>query len=264
MKPQKPTLLEYLNAKTLVVMASGLTMIACGGNAFQSSEAKDPAEDAALLLEKDKPGDAIKLLEKALGKTPGEPKLISMLSSAYAQRAGIEPLAMARNLASPSGDSTATGSSSQDNSSLVSLFGVTPKATEDSVSDISYAVTLLTVDLNQDQWLPGDQFKLAIYQTSASVMRLKILDKDQDGKLSLSEIASLSSGASIITQIATSQASLSKDPNDPSSVKAAEALAKYQAAIAASEGANDDEKLKNYLAKSSNQATTSTSGALVP
>jgi hypothetical protein len=244
----------YKILKHLVLGSSLITILGCGGNLFQGSEASDPAEDAALLLEKDKPSDAIKLLEKALVKSPGAPKLLSMLSAAYAQRAGIEPLAMARNLASP-GETTSSssGGSDQSNNSLVSLFGVTPKATEDSVYDISYAVTILTVDLNQDQWLPGDQFKLAIFQTSASVMRLKILDKDNDGKLSLSEIASLTSASSIISQLAASQASLGRDPNDTSSVKAAESLAKYQAAIAASEGANDDEKLKNYLAKSSTQ-----------
>ncbi len=252
-KPINPK--AYTTLNYLVFCSVFGAILGCGGNLFQGSDTSDPAEDAALLLEKDKPNDAIKLLEKALVKSPGDPKLLSMLSAAYAQRAGIEPLAMARNLASPSGDTTSSssGGSDQSNSSLISLFGVTPKATEDSVYDISYAVTILTVDLSQDQWLPGDQFKLAIFQTSASVMRLKILDKDNDGKLSLTEIASLTSASSIISQLAASQATLGQDPSDTSSVKAAESLAKYQAAIAASEGANDDEKLKNYLAKSSTQ-----------
>jgi hypothetical protein len=262
MTASSPSALTNLQRATSQLLFAGFWLVvsSCSGNAFKASESGDPAEDAVIELENDNPKEAIKILEKALVITPGEPKLISILSSAYAQRAGVEPLSMARNLASPSGTSSGGGAT---DSTLISLFGVTPRATADSVADISYAVSLLTVELSPDLWLPGDQFKLAIYQTCASVLSLKILDKDEDGKLSIDEIASLSSAASILAQLAASQSVLSQDPNDTSSVKAAEVLSKYQASINASEGGSADEKLKNYLAKSSGNASTSTA-ALIP
>lgn len=261
MKKLNPFKKSLLKTKSVIAIPFLLELLGCGSNPFRSADAPDPAEDAALLLEKDRPSDAIKLLETALKKSPGEPKYISVLSAAYAQRAGIEPLSMARNLAGGNSSSESSASAALvaggDNSSLISLFGVTPRATADSVYDINYAVTLLTVEVTQDQWLPGDQFKLAIFQTSASVLNLKILDKNEDGKLGVDEIANLTSASVIINQLAASQAILSQDPNDASSLKAAEALAKYQSSIASSEGSTDEEKLKNYLAKTSQSSSLS-------
>lgn len=239
----------------LLIALTSSMLTYCGSNVFKSGEKKDPAEDATLALEDKNPSSAIKILEAALKKDDGNPQYLSILSTAYAQRAGVEPLTMVRNM-SGNNSSSLTDSTTSSNSSLVGMFGIVPAATTDSVSDISRAVSILTVELPQSQWQPGDQFKLAIYQVAASVMRLKILDTDGDGKLSVAEIAVLTSGGSLISQLAASQSILAQNTSDQTSVSAAQALAKHQADIAASPGSTDDEKLKNYLAKSSGNTTS--------
>ena len=57
-------------------------------------------------------------------------------------------------------------------------------------------------------------------------MALKVLDKNEDGTLSLAEIASLSSGTSILSQLNSSNTVLSQSTDDAVAVKTAEILAR--------------------------------------
>lgn len=231
----------------------------CGTNIFESFESPDPAEDATLAMERERPNDAIKILESALAKSPDNAQFLSILSAAYAQRAGVEALTLARHFldANSTGTQTSSGSNGGSQNSLVSLFLFVPRATTDSVSDINYAVKLLNSDLGRGRWLAGDSFKFAIFQTAASVMSLKILDKNEDGKLSVTEIAALSSGTAVLSQLGSSQTILSQNSGDLVSTKTAELLARYHSNIASSEGSTDDEKLKNYLSQASQGASLS-------
>lgn len=221
--------------------------VSCGNNLYESQEKDEPAEDAVLELENDNPDKAIKILEAALEDDPGNPKYLSVLSYAYAARAGVEPLKLVANMTA-----TASGEEASDNE-LVLLFGVVPEATEDNLSDIDRAISILVLDIAADDRLPGDTLKIAIFQTASLVMHMKAIDKDGDGELELEEIADFSdsSAASLLNQLASAQALLAgSDPDDQTSQKAAEALGKYQSQIDAMPGSTGEEKLKNYLAGS--------------
>lgn len=222
-------------------------LFSCGDNVYKSQEKTEPAEDAVLELENGNPNKAIDILEAALVDDPGNPKYLSVLSYAYAARAGVEPLKLVSKMTT-----TASGEEASENE-LILLFGVVPEATEDTLADIDKAVSILVLDIAADDRLPGDTLKLAIFQTASLVMHLKAIDTDGDGELELEEIADFSdlSAASLLNQLASAQVLLaSSDPDDQTSLQAAEALGKYQSQIDAMPGATNEEKLKNYLAGS--------------
>jgi hypothetical protein len=237
-------------------------LVACGSNVYQATEDSDPATSAATLLEQKRPSAAIKLLESALSKKEGHPPYLSLLSAAYAQRAGIEPLSVAQAMAAKNSSSSLAFALQSSTTSLIELFDVMPEATTDSVADIQKAVTILTSDLPRSDWLSGDSFKFAIYQTASMVMSLKILDTNHDGKLSTLELLGLSSsgsGGSLISQLSTAASVLGEDSGSSAATQVASILESQRSAIDAMEGATDDEKLKNYLAKASGSNSTSTS-----
>lgn len=236
----------------LLGLALATQLTGCGDNLFATGEAKDPPEDAALALERGDSNKAIDILEDALADDPENPQLLSLLSAAYAQRAGVEPLSFAQGIGGESSEGSANGDGGgAGNDGLVALFDIMPAATTESVSDIDYAVALL-VSIPVDQRMAGDPFKFAIYQTASMVMHLKILDTNGDGVLSIEEITDLSdlSAGGLLNQLAAAQATLAIEGADSETMaKAAETLAKYQGQIDASEGATDEEKLRNYMAQ---------------
>ena len=99
-----------------VLLVFFLLQISCGKNAAVSNK-KDPAEDATLALEDGNPEKAISILEDALKDDADNYKLTSILASAYAQKAGIDPLSFALKLADQ-GSKTDSSSSSSSSSSL--------------------------------------------------------------------------------------------------------------------------------------------------
>lgn len=241
-----------ITSSTLLFASLCSFLTGCGGNLFSSTEAKDPAEDAAIALEKGDENKAISILEDALQGDPGNSRYLSILSSAYAQRAGVEPLTIAQGMASKqSGEGDA-----QSQSGLVELFGIMPPATIRSLEDIDYSMSLLA-QIDADARTNGDLFKIAIYQTCSMVMHMKILDTDGDGQLSLEEITNLSdlSAGGLLSQLAGAQAILASQGADSETMaKVAESLTQYQTQIDAAPGATQEEKLRNYMAQS--QTTT--------
>src|SRR3954464_5299836 len=134
-----------MRLKTHLLFATLATsyFLGCGNNLLKSSEKKDPAEDAAIALERGDEDKAISILEDALADDPENWNYVSVLAAAYAQRAGIEPLSFAQGMSTQSGASSGSGSSSgnaQSQGDLIALFGIMPTATEQGLSDIDYAV----------------------------------------------------------------------------------------------------------------------------
>jgi hypothetical protein len=234
---------------TIIILT--LLVTGCGDNLLKSAEEEEPAEDAVLELENNNPDKAIDILEAALANDPGNPKLLSILSYAYAARAGVEPLKLAANMTKTSSDST-DGSDNADSGSdgqLSLLFDVVPAATAAALSDIDRAVEILISEIAAEDRLPGDILKLALFQTASFVMHMKAVDLDGDGEIEIDELAafSTSSATGILNQLASAQSQLSGS-DDETSQAAASALTKYQSQIDAQPGATNEEKLKNYLA----------------
>jgi hypothetical protein len=226
--------------------------VACGDNVFKSTEKADPAEDATVALEDDDPTKAIQILEDALADDEGNPQYLSILALAYAQRAGIEPLDFATRIANNAGTSGDEGSETSEDQAgdMTAMFSLMPEASAPNLTDIDRAVEILANEIPVDQRLPGDDFKLAIYQTAAVVMHMKALDTNGDGTVSLEESIQLSddSAAGLLAQISAAEALLaSSDPNDKSKQKAAQALARYTSQINAAPGSTDEERLRNYM-----------------
>lgn len=231
--------------------------LGCGTNAFKSTDKGDPAEDAVIALENDDPSAAIAGLESALESEPDNLQYLSLLSTAYAQRAGVEPIQFARDMAERGGD---TGSAS----GLVAAFTILPEATSDVLADIDKALELLG-DLGTDNFLPGDTFKLALFQAASFILHIKSLDRNRDGTIGVDEALDLSdtSAAGLLAQITAAQAALAaQGATDPAAAKAAESIQKYQDDIDAQPGANQEEKLRNFLsAKNSGSTSTSSTTA---
>lgn len=233
----------------------------CGTNMLQRSEKSDPAEDATLALEKGDEDKAIEILEDALADDPKNPQFLSILALAHAQRAGIEPLAFAQRISAASTSSQASsGTTPQAGGNYSIMFQALPEPSSDNLTDIDESVRLLT-SIASDQHLPGDDFKLALYQTASMFLRIKVLDTNHDGTLSLDEVLNLSDAAAsgLLSQLLSAQSILaSGDANDPSIKKAAAALDKYKAQIDAAAGSTNEEKLKNYLATNPAAAAAAT------
>jgi hypothetical protein len=238
------TSLKFLQCTTLSISL----LNACGPNAFEAMEKKDPAEKATVALENGDAQKAIDILSDALADDPTNQQYISILSMAYAQRAGLDPLTLAQNMAT----SQSTGLASSSNG-ITSLFSIMPTATDAHIADVDQAVTLLISIPSADR-KSYDTLKLAMFQTAAMTLRTKALDKNGDGELTADELLSMStsSATSLLNQLASAAVAFSGAtlPTGTTDAQAAAQITAIQSAISSQPGASDEEKLKNYLARS--------------
>ena len=236
-----------MKATTIILFLALLT--GCGDNVFEGQEQSDPAEDATIALENQDPDAAIEILEDALEDDPDNAQYTSILSLAYAQRAGVEPLSFALELTTgeeEDEDSGDSGGSTQ----YELMFAILPDPDDQALTDIAQAVSLLS-SLSSDDLLPGDTFKLAMFQTAYFVMQTKRLDTDLDGSLAGTEVDDLTAedAAALLNQIDQVSALLAESgEDDATSAAAAESIAEFQAELDAQPGDTDEEKLENYLA----------------
>lgn len=250
-----PFSFSHLSGLTSIVVVLILSLPSCGPNAFKSQEKKDPGEDAAVALEDGKPEVAISILEKALDDEPENQSYLALIALAYAQKAGVDPLSFIENMAGGSG--TSSSSSSSSSGDLTGFFGIMPDATSSNISDVDKALDYI-MRIPAADYNPVDKLKLAMFQTAAMTLRAKALDKNKNGKLEPEEVLQLTpaNALTILLQMANAGALLSGDVGaGEQSKKAAEKITKIQAAIEASEGTTQEEKLKTYLATTGGAAT---------
>jgi hypothetical protein len=241
---------RQLAIRVAVLAAAAAYACGCDSNFLESGEEKDPPEDATIALENHDPAKALSILDAALASDPANPQLLSIKALALAQRAGIEPLSLVQQLAAKG--TNAEAASTSDRGGLIALFDVMPAATASAMEDVNAAVDILARQIAPEDRLPGDDLKLAIFQTAALVLPLKALDTNHDGTLSLDEIAALSdtSAEGLINALSSAAAAFGADSGD-AGAKAAAMLASHKADIDAAPGDTPSEKLKNYLAAKS-------------
>lgn len=227
-----------------VVIASLLHLnSACSTNTFSAADEPDPGEAAVVAMEDGKPQKAIELLEKKLRNDTDNYRLISILSAAYAQKHGVDTLSFAEKLAT----GTALDGSAN---AITAMYSILPEATDDNIDGIHHANQLL-VGIPVDSRTEADNFKLALLSMAETSLRTKKYDINGDGILSPEELLAMngSDATAILSALLNSEAALAvANANGVNSEQAAEAISQIQDAIASSPGANDEEKLKNYLA----------------
>lgn len=227
---------------TALSVVSFLT--SCGKNPFASSEKKEPAEDATIQLEKKNPQKAIDILEAALTDDPGNFTYVSVLSMAYAQRAGVDPITLAQKAA------TQNSTDSNNPASMVGFFPVLPAATAKNIADVDYAISLIQ-QIPQPSRIAADTFKIGIFLTASMALKAKQLDTNGDGVLSQSELLAMTPAAAIaiLSNLSTAVAAFANaNGYDTTSVQATQQIQKLQDVINSTPGATPQEKLQNYLA----------------
>ncbi len=222
-----------------------LSATSCGKNPLSSAEKKEPAQDATLQLEKKNPQKAIDILEAALVDDPSNITYLSVLSMAYAQRAGVDPLTLAQKAA------TQPAADSSNPAGMVGFFPVLPVASTQNISDVDYAISLIQ-KIPAGSRITADTFKIGIFLTASMALKAKALDTDGDGQLSQAELMALTpaQAIAILGNLATAvTAFAAANGYDTTSVQAGAKIQQLQAAINAAPGATPQEKLQYYLAK---------------
>lgn len=215
----------------------------CGDESiFSDYEDDNPKEDAAIALENDNPDKAIKILNDALVDEPNNYAYISLLSAATAQKYGVDAITIALELAD-----TENASSSNN---ITALFSVLPDPTTTNIAGITSAINYLN-QIPASSRTASDNFKMTLLQTSLAALRIKAFDTNNDGNVTAEEALQIDSldTTTILTAISDAQNSLSQDnitTGDGSSLST-ESITNIKAAIDAQEGADETEKLRNYL-----------------
>jgi len=215
----------------------------CGPNPLASLERDDPAEDATVALEEGDPNKAINILTKALEDDSSNWKYVSILALAYAERAGINALTLAQNMASNS--ESGTSSSNE----VTALFSILPEATDQNISDVDQAVSLM-ITIPSDSRTTADVLKIAMFQTASLTLRTKKYDLNGDGIVSASELLAMTSGdaVTILSQLASAATAFASGGSSSSTDQAAASqISAIQSAINSCSGADQETKLKNYL-----------------
>lgn len=257
-------------------------LIACGPNLMQATADIPPEEQAARDLELDKNDHAISILSDALGEdaqtvldsdlTGSElstqlaaatadiekgPVYLSLLSAAYAQTAGLDPLNLMLKMATQKSDEEAGAEASASGTSgFNDLFPVLPEASSDNINNLSKALAILYA-IPAESYTVADVFKQGIMVTALMALRVKALDADGDGQISMLEAINLDASSAIaimsdLASAAVAMAAYAGVSADESSVAAtaAEQLSNYQSSIDGQSGASDAEKLQNFIAGS--------------
>ena len=248
-------------SKLLLAGAVLCSTIGCGQSLFSTFRKTDPATEACRELEKKDPDAAINILNSALEGSPGNAKYLSILATAYAQRAGVDPLNLALNMGTSSSSKTSLklASSAGSAADFTAMFSLLPAAVQSAIDDVDLSVKILTDQISPDERQPGDLFKAAIYMTASMVLHVKKFDAAGDGALSVSDLASLTAedAAAILNNLASAITLLGTSGSadgggQAASAQAASALEAYSAQITSSSGSDDTEKLRAYLSASGN------------
>lgn len=246
--------------KRIVIIGLLLVMTHCSTNVFEEADKKDPGEKATKYLETDKPQLAIDLLEPLVASDPTNYRLTALLAAAYAQNSGIETFKLIKNLIKkPEGED----GEEQAGGAIGAMFTVLPEATQSNIAGLAKAISTMEL-IPASERKSADTFLLSLYISASVSLQAKSFDKDGDGKLTIEELQTLTEqdAENLINSI-SSAADLAKaiggvDGQGAESSAASEKVQGVFDAIQAQDGADNSEKLKNYLA-TKNTSTEETS-----
>ncbi len=238
---------------------------------------KDPLAEASRALEKQKPALAKEILLAELGSEvedalAAEPEsslsstvyelvagkdryadYLSVLSAAYAQGAGVDPIDIVLNMAkAPDSESEGDANSSPGGNGITELFPILPDATLAVIADTDRALYLIQA-IPQEERDASDLFKLSLLLTSSFTLKLKILDLDGDGVISLEESLAISPESAALVlgaltnAITTMSGYTAANGENASATKTLEKLQGINGDISEQGGEDDAQNLADYL-----------------
>ncbi|NRA64077.1 MAG: tetratricopeptide repeat protein [Pseudobacteriovorax sp.] len=224
--------------KWVMIFGLAVSLWSCGTNIYKQFDDQNPGELAAVALDEDNPDKAIKILDAALEDDPANYELVSLLASAKAQKAGVDTISLTLSLAENNGS----------DNTIVSLFNSVPEPTATTISLMEECLTLME-SIPSASALAADRFKQSMYYTALMTLRTKSIDLDGDGTLSADELGSLSveAAAAIIANIVAAESSLNGYSSEDGTQDAASSVSSISSSISGQEGADEAEKLRNYL-----------------
>jgi hypothetical protein len=134
---------------------------------------------------------------------------------------------------------------------VTALFSILPEATDGNIADVDEAVALM-LTIPSDSRTTADVLKIAMFQTASLTLRTKNYDTNGDGVVSASEILAMSTGdaTTILSQLSgAADAFASGNSTSTTDQAAAAQISAIQSSIGTCPGADQQEKLKNYLSK---------------
>lgn len=222
-----------------------LTLVAsCGQSIFASLDEMSVEDQIIAHLEADEPDKALSLIDKELEKTPDDNKLKSIKSAAIAQKYGVDTMSLALAVIEQQNSGTAG-----EQSALSTLLNVLPPVDDVAIAGVQQAVDILN-SIGIELRLNSDNFKLTMLNMALLSMRLKLIDGDGTGTFTADELQNLSTeqaaaildtlGGAVNAADAAAQAGVSTEV-------AAKAIQDVKDQIDSQPGANQDEKLRNFL-----------------
>lgn len=224
-----------------LILISGLSMLfSCRSNVFEPIDDAEPADRAAAYMDEQKPDEAISVLNAALKNDPDDYRLISLLASAKAQKAGIDTLDIAVKLATD-------GVSG--NNALTAMFSILPAVDASNRALMLEVVTLLG-SIPQASRSNADNFKSTLFNAAFTALQAKFFDSDGDGQFTVDELSQLddASADAIVNSLLDAQNSAVLFEGAESDGVAAEKVQDIKAQLDAQPGATNAEKLRNLLA----------------
>ena len=148
-------------------------MLSCSN----SGEDRDPGEEACALLDEGKIDEAIAVLDKALEKDGENYSLLSIKSTAYAMKAGVDlPNLIIRAY---------SNRNSEKQFYTISIESI--NSNEDSESYINYSLNILKIVIDNEP-IREDKFKYSVYKIAESIIILSKIDENLDNIISPDEI----------------------------------------------------------------------------
>ncbi len=236
---------------TIVIMCSLLFHTACGKNMFGRFEEEEPAEDATIALEQNKPDKAIRILNAALEDDPENYQLVSLLSAATAQKYGIDAFTMVMRMVNSQKEQAENQTPSGSNN-ITALFSAVPASTPENIAGINEAIRIM-MTIPATSRTRADNFYLSLMNTAALTLQTKKFDKDGDGLISPVELLDLSDddAISILDSLLNAESAMADGllPDSANSKASAEQISQIRSQIESQEGASTAEKLRNFLNK---------------
>lgn len=215
--------------------------LGCGDeNVGESTANKDPISAAIDALENNRPAEAISILDQELAASPSDPVVLSLLGSAHALSASVDPVVYA----------IAMGSTAEEGeNNITKTFDALPDPTDENIASLETAYGYVAQIPEEDR-INEDVFKLSMFYSAHLSLVTKKLNSDGVGGLSAEELANLSEedALKILESLDAAADVLNGFTFDGAEQeKAAGKISDIQSDIDSSDGASQSEKLAAYL-----------------